>query len=54
MNASRGWVSVCAMIGFLAGTASALNMETVPVGDPGNAGEHSGTDASTDRICGRG
>ncbi len=42
MNASRAWVSVCVAVGLLAGTASALNMETVSVGDPGNTGELSG------------
>jgi len=33
----KALVSVSAVIGLLAGTASALNMETVPVGNPGNA-----------------
>ena len=39
MNASRAWVSACVVIGVLAGTAGAVNIETVPVGDPGNAGD---------------
>ena len=55
MNASRTWVSVCLVVGLLAGTAGALTMETVPVGNPGNAGELSGAGAGgygPDRICG--
>ena len=43
MNTSRAWVSVCVLVGLLAGTAVAVNIETVPVGNPGNAGEFSGT-----------
>jgi MYXO-CTERM domain-containing protein len=38
------------------GSASAVNIETVPVGNPGNAGELSGSGAGgygPDRICGR-
>lgn len=51
-------VGVCLLVvGFLASTVSALNMETVSVGNPGNAGELSGAGAGTggagpDRICG--
>ena len=55
MNASRAWVSVCVVVGLLAGTASAVNIETVPVGNPGNAGSLSGAGAGgygPDRICG--
>jgi sulfatase modifying factor 1 len=37
MNAPRAWASACVVVGLLAGAASALNMEAVPVGDPGNA-----------------
>jgi formylglycine-generating enzyme required for sulfatase activity len=39
MNASRTWVSVCLVIGLLECTVSAVNIETVPVGNVGNAGE---------------
>ncbi len=39
MNASRVRVSVCVLVGLLAGAASALNMETVPVGNPRNAAD---------------
>ena len=55
MNASRTWVSVCVVVGLLAGTASAVVIATVPVGNPGNAGELSGSGAGgsgPDRICG--
>ena len=55
MNASRVWVSVCVVMGLLTGTASALTMATVPVGNPGNVGELSGIGAGgwgPDRICG--
>jgi formylglycine-generating enzyme len=38
MNTSRASVSFC-VVGLLAGTALALNMETVPVGNPGNAAD---------------
>ncbi len=54
-KASKAWVSVCVLVGLLAATARALNIETVPVGDPGNAGELSGAGAGgggPDRICG--
>lgn len=40
MTAFRTMASVCAVVvGLLAGTAVAVNIETVPVGDPGNAGD---------------
>ncbi len=42
-------------VGFPAGTVFAVNIETVPVGNPGNAGELSGASAGgfgPDRICG--
>jgi formylglycine-generating enzyme required for sulfatase activity len=43
MNTSKAWVSVCVLvIGLLAGTASAVNIATVPVGDPGNAADNTG------------
>ena len=45
MTAFKAAVLVCVVIGLLAGTASALSMETVPVGNPGNAGELSGAGA---------
>lgn len=38
MNCSRGRVSACVLVGVLAGTAGAVSIETVPVGNPGNAG----------------
>ncbi len=56
MKAFRAWVMVCVLVGLLAGTASAtVNIETVPVGNPGNVGELSGRGAGgdgEDRICG--
>ncbi len=55
MNASRASVSVILAVGLLAATAWALNIETVPVGNPGNVGELSGAGAGgygLDRICG--
>ncbi len=55
MNTSRAWVSVCVLVGLLAGTASALVVDTVPVGNAGNVGELSGRGAGgygPDRICG--
>jgi formylglycine-generating enzyme required for sulfatase activity len=55
MKASGTWVSVCVAVGLLAATGLGLNMETVTVGDPGNAGELSGSGAGgsgEDRICG--
>jgi len=45
----------CLLIAGLAGTALAVNIETVPVGNPGNAGERSGEGAGgygPDRHCG--
>ncbi len=53
----RGWLllSVCVAVGLLAGSASAVNINTVPVGDAGNVGELSGGGAGgygPDRICG--
>jgi formylglycine-generating enzyme len=40
MNASRTRISVCVMaVGLLTVTAAAVNIETVPVGNPGNAGD---------------
>jgi formylglycine-generating enzyme required for sulfatase activity len=55
MMVSRTVVSVCVVVGLLAGTALAVNIETVPVGNPGNAGEWSGESYGgygPDRICG--
>jgi formylglycine-generating enzyme required for sulfatase activity len=55
MIVSRTVVSVAVLIGVVAGTAVAVNIETVPVGNPGNAGELSGSGAGgygPDRICG--
>ena len=51
------WVSlVVAMVAVAVGEAVALDIETVPVGNPGNAGELSGESApggyGPDRICG--
>jgi formylglycine-generating enzyme len=37
MNAPRASMLVYVVVGLLAGTASAVSIETVPVGDPGNA-----------------
>ena len=49
---------VAVLTGLVAGTAFAVNIETVPVGNPGNAGKLSGasaggSDHGPDRICGR-
>ena len=56
MNASRTTVWVSLLIaGLLGSTAFAVNIETVPVGNPGNAGEWSGQSYGgygPDRICG--
>jgi sulfatase modifying factor 1 len=55
MNAFRTCVSVCVLGNLFAGTVSAVNIETVPVGNPGNTGELSGDGAGgygEDRICG--
>ncbi|MDM8005658.1 MAG: SUMF1/EgtB/PvdO family nonheme iron enzyme [Phycisphaerae bacterium] len=49
-------VLACVMaVGFPAGTVFAVNIETVPVGNPGNVGELSGSGAGgwgPDRVCG--
>ena len=37
MNASRVWVLVCVLVGLLVITTDAVNIETVTVGNPGNA-----------------
>ena len=42
MYTSRVLVSVFIAVGMLVSTASALNMETVPVGNPGNANDTHG------------
>lgn len=39
MNASRASMFVYVVAGLLAGTVSAVNIETVPVGNPGNAAD---------------
>ena len=55
MNDSRALVSVAVLIGLVVGSATALHIETVPVGNPGNAGELAGAGAGgngPDRICG--
>ena len=55
MNASISRVSVLVWVALLAGTAAAVTIETVPVGNPGNAGQLSGDGAGgygPDRICG--
>ncbi len=55
MNASKATMVICAAIGLLAGPTLALNIPTVYVGDPGNAGEWSGESYDgygTDRLCG--
>lgn len=55
MIVSRTVGSVAVLIGLLAGTAFALNIETVPAGNPANAGESSGGGAGglgPDRLCG--
>jgi len=48
MNISKTVVSVAVLIGLVAGTAVAVNIETVPVGNPGNSAatsSHSGNPA---------
>jgi len=55
MIVSRTVVSVALLIGPVAGKAAAVNIETVRVGNPGNAGELSGISAGgfgPDRVCG--
>ena len=39
MSASRTWVSVCVVVGLLVGTAGAVVVATVQVGDVGNAAD---------------
>jgi formylglycine-generating enzyme len=39
MHASIARVSACLLVGLLAGAALAVNIETVPVGNPGNAAD---------------
>ncbi len=56
MIVSKTVASTCVMVVLLAVPALAVNIETVPVGNPGNAGELSGEGAGgfgPDRICGR-
>lgn len=45
MTALKPVVSFCLLAGLLAGTAAAVNIATVPVSNPGNAGELSGAGA---------
>jgi len=56
MNASRTWVSVCAVVvGLVTAQAMAVEIETVPVGNAGNTGEWSGESYGgygPDCICG--
>lgn len=55
MRTCRAWVIACLSVVVLAGTAIALNMETVSVGNPGNAGEWSGGSYGgfgPDHVCG--
>ena len=55
MVVSKAVTSVCMAVALLAVPAVAVNIETVPVGNPGNAGELSGYGAGgsgPDRICG--
>lgn len=37
MSASKAWLSVCVLVALLASTVCAVNIETVSVGNPGNA-----------------
>lgn len=58
MNRMSGIVIVCAALlgGWCAAAVGNIVLETVPVGNPGNAGELSGAGAGgtgADRICGR-
>jgi formylglycine-generating enzyme len=39
MDTARALVSACLLVGLLAGTALAVSIETVPVGNPGNAAD---------------
>lgn len=55
MKAPEQWASVCTLLGLLAGTVGAVDIEAVYVGHPGNAGELSGSGAGgggPDRVCG--
>lgn len=56
MNRSRGWASVCVLAALSAAPAQAtVVIDTVPVGNPGNTGELSGSGAGgfgPDRTCG--
>lgn len=56
MTSPRFSTSIGLLVGLLAATVSAtVNMETVPVGNPGNEGELSGESADSfgpNRICG--
>jgi formylglycine-generating enzyme len=50
-SASRAWVSACVLVGLLTGHAMAVNIEMVPVGNPGNAPD---TQVMTDGTTGYG
>jgi formylglycine-generating enzyme required for sulfatase activity len=52
MKAPEQWASVCTLLGLLAGTAGAVEIETVTVGNSGNAGQISGSGGAPDIICG--
>ena len=45
MNAPKVWAPICVLVGLLAVTVYAVNIETVTVGNPGTAGELSGEGA---------
>ncbi len=54
MKKSR-WVALTVVLAWVSLSQAAVNIETVPVGNPGNAGELSGSGAGgygPDRICG--
>ena len=54
MTALKTVVSVCVVVGFLAGTAVAVTIATVPVGDPGNTADtasHSGYSAGQGSVA---
>jgi len=57
MTISRTVLSIAAIVGLVAGSALAVTIETVPVGNPGNPGEWSGQGYNGygpwERICGR-
>lgn len=42
MNSFKAMVSVCVVIGLLAGMVSAMNIATVPVDNSGNAADNTG------------